>query len=748
MKIITCLLCTAVASTAIAADDASWMSKIRPDHPRLFFNVDTWPAVKARALGVEKAYYEKLLKDVESYPDNPVCSGFEAIQYGDVKTAAGTIKVTAATPIGSVREWGPQAAKCAFAWRMTGKPEYLGKARKMLEVSIDAYHKAYLNRRAVNWYSTTRVLAICAYDWIHDGLTPEQRKAIIVPLLQHIDEVQPGPGKPKIVRLDTGDISTGFYGESNSLWFAGLAAYKDGCCDELAEKLLKQGYNLNQKLLRFRADSSGDDGGLSSATNGYAMGAYPWSHFNFMHTWLSATGENIAEKWPQLALFPNWIYWNWIPNFENKTPLAYGNGDDRHVDNFMATGQLFEHMTQYMHFFRDADPAAARLSAALRQLAPNKNLADTWPMYPYLLTSVDDVIPYSQAQLEDCPVKARHFESLGQIIMRSGWQPDSTYCLFTAGARLIQHKHHDENNFVIYKKGFLALDTGTRAIQTDYNLKYYYSQTVAHNCILIHKPNEPFAGYWGTTYNGPEGKLSHGGMAGYAGKMRGFATNEHFSYAAGDATKAYGDKCTEAVRQFIHLQPDYFIVYDRVGAADPLYKKEWLLHTQNKPIIDGKILRTDENKGRLFSETLLPKDAHFELVGGPGKEFWACGKNWDLDEKYLASMRKRKESTGKDPLFGNWRLEVSPAQANSDDRFLHVLTACEQTVETPVKTQLVQTDTQDGVIIETFEGKKVTILFNRTGAVAAQITVEQDGKLVGAYALDETIQPQAGIDIQ
>ena len=111
-------------------------------------------------------------------------------------------------------------------------------------------------------------------------------------------------------------------------------------------------------------------------------------------------------------------------------------------------------------------------------------------------------------------------------------------------------------------------------------------------------------------------------------------------------------------------------------------------------------------------------------------------------------MRKRKESTGKDPLFGNWRLEVSPAQANADDRFLHVLTACEQTVESPVKTQLVQTVTQDGVIIETFEGKKVTIMFNRTGAVAAQITVEQDGKLVGAYALDETIQPQAGIDIQ
>ena len=121
-------------------------------------------------------------------------------------------------------------------------------------------------------------------------------------------------------------------------------------------------------------------------------------------------------------------------------------------------------MTQYMHFFRDSDPAAAHLAAALRLLAPNKILDGTWPMIPYLLTSVDDVVPFDMAQLEDCPVKARHFESLGQFIMRSGWKPDSTYCLFTAGARLTQHKHHDENNFVIYKKGFLALDTGQDAM--------------------------------------------------------------------------------------------------------------------------------------------------------------------------------------------------------------------------------------------------------------------------------------------
>ena len=43
---------------------------------------------------------------------------------------------------------GAQAARCALAWRLTGKPEYLAKAKRMLTVSIAAYGEAYRNRRA------------------------------------------------------------------------------------------------------------------------------------------------------------------------------------------------------------------------------------------------------------------------------------------------------------------------------------------------------------------------------------------------------------------------------------------------------------------------------------------------------------------------------------------------------------------------------------------------------------------------
>ena len=40
--------------------------KIRPDHPRIFFNSDTWKEVAARADGPAAAAKAKLLRDVDS----------------------------------------------------------------------------------------------------------------------------------------------------------------------------------------------------------------------------------------------------------------------------------------------------------------------------------------------------------------------------------------------------------------------------------------------------------------------------------------------------------------------------------------------------------------------------------------------------------------------------------------------------------------------------------------------------------
>ena len=96
-----------------------------------------------------------------------------------------------------------------------------------------------------------------------------------------------------------------------------------------------------------------------------------------------------------------------------------------------------------------------------------------------------------------------------------------------------------------------------------------------------------------------------GGMYDGAAKVLAFETNGDYTYVASDATALYGKKCTEAVRQFVYLPPDTFVVYDRVGAADPSDRKAWLLHVKDEPRIDGKLLVADsgkgQNKGMFFS---------------------------------------------------------------------------------------------------------------------------------------------------
>jgi len=334
------------------------------------------------------------------------------------------------------------------------------------------------------------------------------------------------------------------------------------------------------------------------------------------------------------------------------------------------------------------------------------------------------VKPFSLAELQGYGLKARHFETLGQFVLRSGWLPSSTYCLFTAGAKSMNHKHWDENNFVIYRNDFLALDTGSRGMETDTNLRYYYGQTVAHNCVLIHKPGEVMPFHWGLPSTEPEAKVNHGGQYEGAAKVLAFETNQRFTYIASDATKVYREKCTEAVRQFIHVQPDVFIVYDRVGASDPTYRKEWLLHTQNEPELKGKTLRADCGNGRLYCETLLPADAKLATVGGPGREFWASGKNWALDPRFVERAAQRAKATGVGPYFGAWRLEVSPTGPAADDRFLHVITVGDKTLAHPIEARSVSRGNRDGVVLRFGNGSTIAFAFNRTGPVGGTVLVD------------------------
>lgn len=723
----------ALTPQACAAEKKPAM--IRAEHPRLFITRDNWPQVKARALGPEKEFYAELKKRVDAYPDD-IVPETRGMSEADSVAADGSIVVVMRP---RPREWGVEAARAAFVYLVEGDPVYLEKAKTMLVVSVKAYRDCIDRGMAVDWYSTSRVHWIAAWDWLYNDLKPADREWLLAGFLLHVDSVRPRPTRPSIYRLNDSDHTTGFYGDRNLSWFTGVAAMGEGVDDALALELLDEGYRYNMDLIEYRRQCAGDDGGLASATTTYAIAHYPWSQVNFLLTWRSATGEDIAPDYPYLAYFPVWIMWNWLPG---PYPREFGSGDVYHYDNRLWVENLYTHMSQFMDFFGRSEPECAALAAYIRESVPAEFQQHnwTWFFYPFLLTNIDKA-PKPRGP-RDTDLKARHFESLGQVFMRSGAGPNDTYCLYTIGSQVPSHKQFDENNFIIYKKGYLAIDTGTRGKSTDYQLRHYYAQTVAHNGVLIDQPGEPFPEYWGLAYDGPEGKISSGGMnKTNGGVVRAFETNDTYTYVCGDATPCYSaDKCALALRQFVFVYPDYFIVCDRVISTDASYKKRWLLHTQNEPVITGDTFTAAHESGRIYCQTVYPPKARLEKVGGPGKEFWAAGKNWELDP----DVKKMADERYDGALFGNWRVEVSPSSAQKGDIFIHFIQAGDVNLAKPLTASLAEEDGRVGVRFIT-DNRIVMVTFNRDGDPGGHVVIGSGATLHVDKDLATTVQPQSGL---
>ncbi|HUU26626.1 MAG TPA: heparinase II/III family protein [archaeon] len=696
---------------AVPRVEDDWKSAIRSDHPRLFFNSETWSAVKARALNEESALYE----DIQARVDQLAAQKLEAGDYGT------------------------QAAEAAFVFLVSGDEKYFDLARSLLSTSLDYYHQRFAERKTVSWYSFSRINAWAAYDWLFNSLSPEERKELGRSFLEAVGNVVPtSPWKGNREAFENENWSgpeSGFYGTSSLLWYAGLATYKDGTDDQLSEKFLTEGYGLFIELLEHRSSAAGDDGGSSSASLNYALAAYPWAEFNFFHTFRSATGKNIALDWPYVACLPGYIFWNWLPGGKN-----FGTGDSYHATNKIPLNDLNIHLSQMIHFYAGKMPEYAAFTKWMLEMLPREKRS-SFPYARFLLTGTQGP-PALQGPPGDLPL-ARHFENMGQVFFRSGSGPDDTYALFTVNGTLENHKHFDNLNFVIYKKGFLALDSGTRP-EPGIHLYNYYCRTVAHNCVLIQMPGEQMPSYWGKSIGIPAPgeeavpPPNDGGQREVLGsKVLAFESCSDYAYVAGDATGCYHqDKCRLALRQFVFIPPDFFIVFDRVSSTRPEYKKTWLLHTATEPSIRQKVFSADQDEGRLFCRTILPENVSLTRIGGPGKQFWSGDRNWPLPGGY-----RTPDST---QLLGQWRVEVSPAEQNSADLFLHLIQVGDQSLKAMVGSELVKKDNQVGVRFAKGE-LEWEVLFGSQGEPSGRIRITKNNVDILERKLTGMVSPQKGI---
>jgi hypothetical protein len=335
---------------------------------------------------------------------------------------------------------------------------------------------------------------------------------------------------------------------------------------------------------------------------------------------------------------------------------------------------------------------------------------------------------------------SRYFPHSAFVIMRDSWDFNkNTLMIFKSSSFYAAgHHHKDQNAFTIYYKGPLAIDAGTYEAAGGWGSNHfwnYYTRSVAHNTMLIYDPSEKFREYSndGGQYffesDNPALKQIIEGGSNHLDGIIHYEEGVDYSYTVGDATKAYhSSKLKEYKRSIVYLRNHSYnhpviIVYDKVVSTNSGFKKSYLLHSINEPIVTNNITMfqiddgmNSENKAFLFQETLLPQSPQIIKIGGRenDQEFYVAddgkGKPRNYNEKAVynnPSIRQKRELRE----GGEWRVEISPDNPNKEDVFLNVLSVTDGKEKyTATKTEYVYSEDFDGVIVSDNDKKESTLV--------------------------------------
>jgi hypothetical protein len=336
-----------------------------------------------------------------------------------------------------------------------------------------------------------------------------------------------------------------------------------------------------------------------------------------------------------------------------------------------------------------------------------------------------------------------------QVVFRNGWDAGSTQITLVAGDHYTDHQHFDKGQFLIYHRGGLALDSGAydSMYKPDSHWTNYACRTLAHNCLLAYDPQEVLvSGY------SPDGGQSilrglqhHGDWLTYQAHFRkeGLDTGTVLAYDSApelgygyvrcDLSRAYGKKLSWYDRQLVYLPTaDYLVIYDRAVAEKSSTMMSWLLHFQERPLIDGtapepgvqrfpqaQLTQVKRQSSRTFSGrtllddgslivcSLLPEDRILTTVGGEGYEFYNSFEN----RNYPLS-RPRNGELPREP--GRWRIEVAPSHPLREQQFLNVIQIGDASSMAPLAVASVRDEQKKlvGVQIQTPKEAQVILFAN------------------------------------
>ena len=657
---------------------------IPPSHPRLYVTANDLPALQARAVQTNPRWTQLQTQATGSY---------------------------------DVNDWNNVMEGSALVGLVTGQASACAQAMHIAELQRDADTTYTLNSGAGE-------IAL-VYDWCYPQMTPVTRTNMLAYFNAwgdkqkwasptHFTDAQPGWGN---------------YWPNYSYAFAliGLATAGD---NPRAEEWLDEYRQTRIGQYDLAAIDRIATGGAWPEGTVYDWIANP-NRMLALTAWRSATGENLFQSSAWFSERLGYLLLQNYPGVDNEWGYQFhpylSLGDaERHRGSL---GNYQRIMSLLLAHTFPTDPRAQQLQAYLTTAPINKSA--TFQRYLEFLWNDPSVTPVAPTRVTNVA------PALGQVIWRSGWpsgaadtDPCATYLTFHAGDHFTYHQHYDQNAFTLWKCADLALDSG---VYSGNGLSFhdvnYYVRTIAHNTLVVYNPLENFTSVRAGAVANDGGQRTVAPASRspdsvtywdqYAqqydtGDLLHHEDAALYAYALGDATKAYnnptyaqtssyptnGPKVSRFQRELVYLRPlsptvalsnDFVVLYDRVGvvsASLSLSNTKLLFHTLNAPTVSGtpQVVSPGETlyanateatalagNGKLFMKVLAPTSHNLRVVGGRGEQaFWVFGQRYDWH--WLATEPQPRPVTSYDTLpYGEWRLELEPADTALDHNFLTVL---------------------------------------------------------------------------
>ena len=573
-------------------------------------------------------------------------------------------------------KWRSRPLGRGLLWLIDGRQEDLEGAVAGLQ-RMDAGGGSWSDRGL-------KLLRLAAlFDWLYEDLDESARRAMIAKIEQSADAA---------VAHVRGGKAPFFYsrtpGALAGLCVAGLAL--DGVSDKAAGYLdtfrqfgVKEYFKAYQWV----------DGAATGAT--YTM-SYTYVDLPAIcAAWWSATDRNPADwirtqQGDWLDDIVRFYLWYLRPGFAFTDINDQYRGDWQTHDQFCQGLDIASYVTRSGYGRAWSQRWAGRFGSALYH-----------PEYGHNLMFRDAEL--DAKPLTDLP-RAALFgrESCGYGFFRSEWpgegRPDTaTHVFFRCGDPMNVHGGVAAGEFQVFKYAPLAA-RGGRYSSYDSPPDQYHRNCISANVVLFTDP--AVADDRGDQHSRRGLKWDHKTWAQWleirarnrldVAQITDWQVREGQARCRANLTRTNPDtKCKEWIREFVWLDGGHLVVLDIVESARADIRRQWQLHSTNRPEVGNRVLtltnqtpdlkwsepglKPANQEARLFCRTLIPNDYRVILHGdGKAAAYDSLGKPLGPAE----GNRYHRD-------YGRHVAQIDPGNRSERTIFLHVLTATDARESAP-----------------------------------------------------------------